>query len=244
MDRYLNATRLLDFPHPAIQALIAAQGWGELDRQHQIGAAYDFVRELPFGYNTTDDRSASEVLSDGYGQCNTKTTLLMALLRGLGIPARFHGASINKRLQKGLVRGLAYRLAPASILHSWAEVELDGKWVGLEGVILDSDYLAGLRQRVASSGPFLGYGVGTENLADPPVAWCGSDTSIQQTGVNRDYGVFSAPDEFYATHGVNLRGLRAVVYRGVVRPQMNRRVAQIRAAELDRPAEHGRGSDS
>ncbi|WP_125099037.1 transglutaminase-like domain-containing protein [Leucobacter chromiireducens] len=230
MDTHLNATPVLDFDHPSIQSLLAARGWAALDRDARIAAAYDFVRELPFGYNLSDDRAASEVLSDGYGQCNTKTTLLMALLRALGIPTRFHGATIHKRLQRGIVRGVAYRLAPESILHSWAEVEVDGAWVGLEGVILDAPYLAGLRRRVRVSGAFLGYGVGTENLADPPIAWCGADTAIQQTGVNRDFGVFDDPDAFYARYGANLTGLRGVIYRSVVRPRMNRRVASIRAA--------------
>ncbi len=42
----------------------------EYDR---IGAAYDFVRnEILFGYNRTDAIPATEVLADGYGQCNTK----------------------------------------------------------------------------------------------------------------------------------------------------------------------------
>jgi len=46
----------------------------------------------------------------------------MALLRGVGIPCRFHGATIHKQLQVGIVTGLRYRLAPTNIVHSWAKV--------------------------------------------------------------------------------------------------------------------------
>jgi transglutaminase-like putative cysteine protease len=163
MDKHLSPTPLLDYEDPVLRNLIAARDWTSLEEDARIGAIYDFVRdEIGFGYNTSDDLPASAVLADGYGQCNTKTTLLMALLRGVGIPCRFHGATIHKELQKGVVEGFFYRLAPESIIHSWAEIQFDGNWVGLEGVILDAVYLDGLRATVAKDGgAFLGYGAGT-----------------------------------------------------------------------------------
>lgn len=75
--------------------------------------------EIAFGYNTQDDLPASRVLADGIGQCNTKGTLLMALLRAMDVPCRFHGFTIDKALQKGAITGLAYWLAPRNIIHSW-----------------------------------------------------------------------------------------------------------------------------
>ena len=99
-------TVLLDFWHPSIQALLDARGWRRLPTQEQIGRVYNFVRdEIRFGYNRSDDLPASEVLADGIGQCNTKSTLFMALLRGLGIACRFHGFTIDKALQRGAVTG-------------------------------------------------------------------------------------------------------------------------------------------
>lgn len=229
MNELLRATPILDYTDEALSRLVADHGWLKLNEHDRVGAVYDFVRELPFGYNTADDIPASRVLADGFGQCNTKTTLLMALLRAVGIPARFHGATIHKRLQKGVVSGIAYRLAPARILHSWAEVRVDDSWVGLEGVICDSGYLNGVRTIARTDGAFLGYGVGTETLGAPPVEWRGSNTAIQQTGVNADFGTFPDPDSFYMKYGANLSGLRGVIYRWVVRPAMNSRVRAIRS---------------
>jgi transglutaminase-like putative cysteine protease len=154
----------------------------------------------------------------------------MALLRASGIPCRFHGATIHKRLQQGIVPHLAYRIAPQDILHSWAEVFHDGTWVELEGVICDTPYLGGLRKKTGATKAFLGFGVGTENLADPPVQWCGSDTAIQKTGVNQDFQTYDNPDDFYSQHGENLNGIRGIVYRLIVRHLMNRRVSAIRNA--------------
>ena len=39
-------------------------------------------------------------MADGTGQCNTKSALLMASLRAVGISWRFHGFTISKPLWK------------------------------------------------------------------------------------------------------------------------------------------------
>ena len=215
-----------------LRELGLSKGWPKLSAESRIGAIYGFVRdEIAFGYNTSDDIPASVVLTDGYGQCNTKTTLLMALLRANGIGCRFHGATIDKRLQHGVMVAPLYWFAPRNVLHSWAEVYAGDRWVGLEGVILDREYLTGLRARTGQhGGPFLGYGVGTEDLANPPVDWAGTDTRIQATGVNQDFGVFDDPDTFYREHGVNVRGVKGWLYRNVMRKSMNSRVRRVRAA--------------
>lgn len=237
MDTHLKATPLLNYEDSSIRNLIADRGWLELPESERIGSIYDFVRnDIAFGYNTSDDLSASSVLADGYGQCNTKTTLLMALLRGSGIACRFHGATIHKKLQKGVVEGTLYRIAPENIIHSWAEIFFEDRWVGLEGVILDASYLDGLRESVASDGgAFLGYGAGTDDINDPPVAWCGTDTAIQASGVNQDFGVFDGPDQFYKKHGANLTGLKGLLFKSFVRHRMNRKVASIRSCALPAP---------
>jgi len=228
--QHLRTTPLLDHDHESIRRLVEDRGWRSLPVGPRIGAVYAFVRdEIGFGYNAGDRIPASQVLDDGHGQCNTKTTLLMALLRAVAIPCRIHGATIHKRLQKGAVTGLFYWLAPTNIVHSWAEVLVDARWVALEGVILDKPYLDGLRAFFPDQrGSFLGYGVGTDNLASPAIEWNGMDTSIQMTGVNCDLGTFDDPDAFYTQHGGNLSGLKDWLYRRWVRHRMNRRVASIR----------------
>ena len=224
------STELLDYQHPSLQRLIAERGWNGLSEYERIGAIYDFVRnDIAFGYNVTDDLPASQVLADGLGQCNTKATLLMALLRATGISCRFHGFTINKRLQKGAITGLGYLLAPRSIIHSWVEVSYQGRWVNLEGFILDQDYLSALQQQFPGARPFCGYGVAVRNLADPPVSWRGTDTYIQSEGINQDLGVYENPDAFYREHGTNVSGWKKWFFIHVIRHQMNRNVARIRA---------------
>lgn len=140
----------------------------------RIGAIYDFVRnEIDFGYNRADDIPASEVLDDRYGQCNTKGTLLMALLRAVGVRCRLHGFTIHKALQRGVVPELIYPIAPAEILHSWIEVETEAGWVDLEGFILDTPFLLALQRSFPETRSLCGYGAGTDCLSAPPVGWTG-----------------------------------------------------------------------
>jgi hypothetical protein len=236
MSQLLRETRLLDFSTPAIQELIARSRWCELPVPDRIRAVYDFVRdEIPFGYNESDDLPASRVLRDGYGQCNTKATLLMALLRGVGVPCRLHGFTVHKELQRGLVPELAFRVAPTEILHSWVEIEQNGTWIRLEGFIVDRTYLRGVQRMFpeCQSG-FCGFAISTSHLADPPIEFRGRDTFIQHEAIVRDFGVYDAPDAFYAAHHVNLRGWRSLVFRTFVRQRMNARVRDARAEKRTR----------
>lgn len=232
--RYLVETPLLDFRAPAIRSLIAGRDWAALPPSGRIGAAHDFVRdEIAFGYNRDDDIPASDVLRDGYGQCNTKGIVLMALFRALGVPCRLHGFTIHKTLQRGVVPEAVYGLAPDDILHSWVEVHFEGRWINLEGFILDTLFLNVLQSRFAREGETLcGYGVGTDCLSAPPVEWTGKDTYIQKTGINRDLGLFDSPDDFYRRHRQALGGLRNLLYRHLVRHWMNARVRQIRQGRI------------
>lgn len=137
---------MLDYSNLSIQELIESRGWKEIEDFERIKSIYNFVRdEILFGYNIDDDISASKVLSDGYGQCNTKGTLFMALLRACDIPCRVHGFTIDKKLQKGAMTGLVYKRAPQNVFHSWVEVYFEEIWYELEAFILDKQYLEKLQ---------------------------------------------------------------------------------------------------
>src|SRR5690554_1453199 len=126
MDTYLKETKILDYSNASIQKLLEQRGWENLDIVAKVQAIYNFVRdEIKFGYNVSDYISASQVLNDGYGQCNTKATLLMALLRATDVPNRIHGFTIDKALQKGAITGIWYRLSPKNILQDRKSTRLN-----------------------------------------------------------------------------------------------------------------------
>jgi hypothetical protein len=202
-------TRILDFNDSKVKSVLGKITKNASTEKEIINACYEFVRdEIKFGYNESDDIPASSVLEDGYGQCNTKSNLLLALLKGAGIEARFHGFTIDKRLQYGAVTGIFYLLTPSEIYHSWIEVKFNENWYNLEGFILDNKYLGSLQNAFPSSTESLcGYGVASNSFQDPQVQWNGTNsTYIQKEGIVRDLGVFDSPDEFYLKHGTNPQG--------------------------------------
>ena len=232
-DRLLAATPILNFGHPSIERLVQDRGWKALATHDRIGAVYDFGRdEIAFGYNRVDDIPASAVLTDGYGQCNTKGTLLMALLRSVDIRCRLHGFTIHKALQRGVVPELVYPLAPSEILHSWVDVETEEGWINLEGFILDAPFLQSLQKEFSETESLCGYGAGTDCLSAPPGSWNGGSTYIQKTGIVRDFGTFDAPDDFYLKYSQNFGFARDFLYRHVIRHWMNARVRRIRRGML------------
>lgn len=230
MDTYLKETKILDYSNASIQKLLEQRGWENLDTVAKVQAIYNFVRdEIKFGYNVSDYISASQVLNDGYGQCNTKATLLMALLRATDVPNRIHGFTIDKALQKGAITGFWYRLSPKNILHSWVEVWVNEQWYFLEGVILDKPYLTKLQEQNSDcKTTFCGFGVYTDNFENPPIEWNLNNTFIQDKGINRDFGVFDTPDAFYAKHQQELNAFKKFIFQHIVRHIMNNNVERIR----------------
>lgn len=228
---FLAPSRILDFNSPDIQSLITQRRWKEIPQEQAAKEIYNFCRnEIPFGYNAqADDMIASAVLRERLGHCNTKSTLLMALFRAIGIPCRLRGFTIDKKLQKGAITGLVYWMAPSEIVHTWVEAFYQDKWISLEGLILDEAYLKSVQEKYPNCHhPFLGYAVATQDLQNPNVEWTGKSTFIQSEGIKQRFGIFATPDEFYAKHPTNLKGIKGWLYRNYFYKKMNAHIAQIR----------------
>lgn len=230
MDKYLQETKMLDYSNSHIQNLIQTKGWKEFADFERIKAIYNFVRdEILFGYNVDDSIPASRVLADGYGQCNTKGTLFMALLRACSVPCRIHGFTIDKKLQKGAMTGFVYRSAPKNVLHSWVEVFFENTWYELEAFILDKEYLSKLQHAYSDcAGAFCGYGVAVKDFQNPVTDFDRNNTYIQSEGISRDFGIYDCPDDLLKEHQQEMSAIKAFAYRNLGRYLMNRNVKRIR----------------
>lgn len=233
-SRYLKKTKMLDYDNPLIADLIKNKGWKELDQFERIVSIYNFVRDdILFGYNIDDDISASRVLKDGYGQCNTKGTLFMALLRACDIPCRIHGFTIDKKLQKGAMTGFVYKNAPANIFHSWVEILFEDRWYEIEAFIVDKKYLDKLQSIYSEcNGAFCGYGVGVKDFKNPVIDFNRNNTYIQSEGINKDFGVYDSPDDMLREHHQELTPIKKLAFRFFGRHMMNRNVKKIRNRKI------------
>ena len=231
-ERYLEETQMVNYRADSIQKLVEKHGWKDLGEYDRIGAVYDFVRnDILFGYNASDLLSAEEVLRDGYGQCNTKSTLLMALLRAVDVPCRLHGSEVSKYFQEGATSGLIAKLAPETVAHTWVEVLFKGQWIALEGVITDEAYVQGVKSRCPDENwDYKGYAISVPSLNDLNLDWNGADLFVQNTSVVKDYGVYESPDGFFNEHKQTWSKLKDFAYIHYGRKVMNKNVAKIRQA--------------
>lgn len=228
MQTYLTPTPLVDYLHPDIQQLAKSKGWKQLAPIAAAKQIYNFVRdEIAFGYSKNDQQTASQVLTQGYGQCNTKGTLLVALLRACEIPARVHGFKVKQQLKRGLLPAPLRLLAPKTIVHSWVEVWLDQHWVELEGYIIDSAYLKQVQRHYPQQQEFIGFGIATACLHSPDNQFSLTGSYIQKLSICEDLGIFTTPDELYQRHH-NLTALSAWAYAYLLRHWLNIRVRAIR----------------
>ncbi len=185
--------------------------------------------EIKLGYNKYDNLSASEILKDGIGQCNTKATLLMELLRSLGIPCRLHGTRVVKDFQRSLMPKIMAKLVPKLIVHTWVEVLYNGEWLSLEGVITDKAYIEGLKKKYPNHvGRFFDYAVAVKDFNNLQIDWKGTNTTVQQQTVVEDLGIFDNPDEFYLKYKQEYRGLKKFLYENFGRKIMTRNAEKIR----------------
>lgn len=229
-EKYLEETKLLDYKCNTIQKLISDRKFNELDDYNKIKSIYNYVKdEILFGYNSSDSISSSEVLSDGYGQCNTKAILLMSLLRGCNIKCRIHGFYIDKKLQKGAMTNLVYILSPRKIFHSWVEVFYNDNWYVLEGVILDNKYLNSIKNKFKDcTGKFIGYGIATNDFQNIDTTWNECNTYIQSDGIVKDLGIYDSPDELYKEYDQNMSKLKEMLYKNIGRHLMNKNISKLR----------------
>lgn len=130
LDQYLQETYYFDFSDKIIERLV--EDLKPLPINEQIGRLFVKVRD-GWRYNSfiifisKEKYKASFIASNSEGHCIDKSSLFIAGLRALGIPARLRLAKvINHIAAEGLTEKLgSHYIAP----HGIAEVHVNGKWL-------------------------------------------------------------------------------------------------------------------
>lgn len=133
LEEYLQPSELCDFDRsPEIKAKARELTESCRTARQKFQHLFGLVKELPYGLEDWDV-AASETLAKGWGMCSGKSNLLVALLRSLGIPARYRiyriRAEVNLWIEVTEERALSQRLgaAPSEQDHVDCQVWL-GKW--------------------------------------------------------------------------------------------------------------------
>ena len=201
MREYLQNTRMLNFHHRDIRAKVQSLLTFSLSGKEKIQRLYTFVSSLPLGYNAGDTIPASSVLHDGYGQCNTKVTLLMALARAAQIPCRVHCYRITREAQRGRAPDWVLRFAPEVTVFTWPSFFVNGVWKDLQEVVH-------IESREWNSCPFDG------------AAW--QLQPLKPEWIVYDDGIWPSQDDYFKKHKPTVHGWRAIGWHVLGRAAMNK----------------------
>ncbi|AXT55504.1 transglutaminase family protein [Aquimarina sp. AD1] len=129
---YLAATYYYDYETEEIQKIIEEFKSSNVTLKEKAKALYIKVRDGwrydPYHINLKKEAyKASKVATKNSGHCLDKSILLIAGLRGLGIPARIHLAKVKNHIgvERLIEKFGTNELTP----HGMVNVYLDGKWV-------------------------------------------------------------------------------------------------------------------
>lgn len=204
---------------------------GALTLEDKLERLFFYVRDdIEFGFHPEADYiSASEIIQRKTGQCNNKSTLLLALCKAVDIPAKIHFSLIKKEIQQGLFRGYVYRLMPKFLSHSWVDVQIDGRLVRLDSYINDAPFYYGAKEQLKKEKLDTGYSVACSSGESSIDFNITEEKFVQMDAVTQDHGAYDDPSEYYRTKLYNnkVHPVKTVIYKKAL-PGINRRIKTLR----------------
>lgn len=132
LEEFLRASELCNCNHPLVKATAEKITVNEKIPKDVAIKIFHFVRDEILLSFIDPWKTASETLRIGKGSCPTKATLQVALLRSVGIPARFRIMEFkgdDPEEWEGVLPRFAVSRMPERFLHYFAEVYIEGRWI-------------------------------------------------------------------------------------------------------------------
>ena len=167
--------------------------------EDKISAIFYYVRDdIKFAFPKEGDLvQASQTIKYGYGQCNTKATLFLALCKALGIHARIHFSLIEKDIQRGLFSGIAFWLMPKEISHSWIEIEMNGEWLKIDAFINDAAFYKAGKKELKKNNWDVGYSIACSKNDSSIELDFENEKFVQMDAVTEDHGIYDEPMDYF-----------------------------------------------
>ena len=226
---WVQATRLLDLDDPKLRIQVMRITQLASTETQKAVCVHDFVKSLPFGCVAGFDHvPAAAVLKAGRGDCHTKGTLFVAMLRSVGVPARLRFVSLSSAFLKGIID-----MSQGTITHAVAEVHLDGRWVQTDTYVTDTLLETRALQLLEPLDSLVGYGIHVRGHH----FWDGRHAAHAQYHESdpvslpiHDWGVAHDPEHFYSNkdHAELALGWLTRAKWMLAAALVNRRVEQVR----------------
>ena len=233
-SHWLGSTRLLDLEDPKLR--IQAMSLTQLSDTviQKVVAIHEFIKAMPFGCVAGFDHvPAAAVLRTGYGDCHTKGTLFVAMLRCVGLPARLRFVTLSGEFLFGIITP-----PKNTVIHAIGEVYLDERWVQTDAYVTDVGLESSAEKLLLGQGRRLGYGIHLDGARQ----WDAFNDAHGQSAPSdeaslpvRDWGVAHDPEQFYssADHPSLRRGWLTRAKWMLAAGLVNRRTQQIRLQGLE-----------
>jgi hypothetical protein len=196
-QRWLGSSPLLDLEDPKLRLRVRSLvQLCQSDREKAL-AVYGFVKRLPLARRVkVRPATAREVYDAGRGDAPDKATLLVAMLRIAGLPARIRAVMLSGEILRGIAPGARQAYRPL------VEVWLQGRWLRTDTYIFDAACMAAARQRLKDLDWEWGYGIHVnghmlwDGLEDAFLGGVPTECDLMVTG---DLGVFNDAGHLHAS---------------------------------------------
>lgn len=227
----MKKMRLADYDHSLVCETALALTDTVGSEQEKIEKLFYYVRDdIKFGFPPKGDlMKASDTIKLGIGQCNTKTTLLLALCKAIDIPARMHFSLIKKQIQQGLFTGILYKIMPPLLSHSWIEIKISGSWKRIDSYINDLQFYQKGKEELRKRGMDTGYSISCSSGSSSADFNISEEKFVQMDAVVEDHGIWDEPSQYYESENYKNRPgiVKMVVYRLMI-SKINKKISQIR----------------
>ena len=228
---WLGPSSLLDLEDPKLRLRVHALTQLCKTEREKALAVYGFVKRMPLArLFKLRVSTARQVLDAGRGDAADKATLLVAMLRTAGLPARLRWVALHGEMLRGLATGM--RSAQRPLVEVW----LNGRWARTDTYIFDAAYMAAARQRLKDSGWTWGWGIHVEGA----MIWNGCDDAFvggcptgEDSMVLADLGVWHDPLDFMRSRAYRERHgrLARLLHWNVVAPVVQRGIRRLREGQ-------------
>jgi len=225
---------LADFNHPLVKRTAEVLTGNETTIRGKLENLFYYVRdEIKFGFlPEVDYLPASEIIKRKVGACNNKGILLYALCKATDIPVRMHFSIIRKEIQRGLFKGLAYRIIPKALSHGWVEVLVENRWRNIDSYINDHTYYLAAKKELKDRNWDTGFSVACSTGESSSDFNIDEEKFVQMDAVIEDHGVYEDPaDYLYSDRYANkVNPVKYFMIKNVIFPRVNKRVGKLRLA--------------
>ena len=229
-EAWLGSTSLLDLEDPKLRIRVLRTTQLATTEVNKAVAIHDYIKSMPFGCIAGFEHvRAGAVLRAGRGDCHTKGTLFVAMMRLAGIPARLKFVSLSSVFLQGIIDLPAGNI----VIHAVGEVYLKNIWLQTDTYVTDTPLESSATLLLTRDKKSIGFGIhaqaqrfwGGETHAH--AQYCEGDPSSMP---RCDWGAAHDPELFYSGKGHEelqlgwITRLKWMVAAAVV----NRRVAAMR----------------